>query len=443
MIRSTLPRATLVALSLGCGCSDSGDGGDVDTQSPGPLVTSTPSLGTMPATTDSAATPSVGAPVGAVAAPPAGGDLVGDDFIAEAEAVPVDEEDAECASTSTGTSLVGVVLAFTFDVSASMGSHFQPFYSRELKWEPVVAATKAFFADSTSAGVSATMTFFPNDQASLVTSAGGGGQAGGAIGGGGGDGSCDAAGYEVPDVGLTELPSDAFGTAIDAVTPLGDDDWRLGTPTGPALEGTIASIEAMRAAEPNARYVIVLVTDGEPALCSAEQDDMANVAGIVEAVADEIPTYVIGLGNPVTPDEPDPPTDGIDNLHTIAEAGGTGTAFLIDTNDPAKTTADFRNVIDSIRENSFACALEIPAPPEGEEFDGTQVNVNYSNEMGETPFVYDPTCTEQFAWYYDNPDAPSVIHMCESVCNDIKSDASNQGQLNVEFGCVRRVPGAK
>ncbi len=453
---SQFKSSIIALLTLVCGCSGSDEGvGFAQMNVPGQLVTASAANQPMEEGASSAASGSTSeTPNPAVAViPPENSDVLGgDEFIEEVDVVPAEEQNAECASSSMGTSLVGVVLAFTFDVSASMGSHFEPYYSRALKWDPVVAATKAFFADTTSAGVSATLTFFPNDLANLVGAGGGGAVGGGAVGGGalgggalggGGGGSCDAAGYEQPDVGLTELPSDAFGAAIDAVTPAGDDDWRLGTPTGPALEGTIASIEEMRATEPNAKYVIVLVTDGEPALCSDQQDDINNVAGIVQAVAAETPTYVIGLGNPVTDEDPDPPTDGIDNLHAIAAAGGTGEAFLIDTSNPAQTSADFRAVIDSIRENSFSCELEIPTPPDGEVFDSTKVNVNYTNTLGETPFTYDPSCTEPFAWYYDDEANPSVIHMCDAVCQSIKDDYENQGQLNVEFGCVSRIPGSK
>jgi hypothetical protein len=333
-----------------------------------------------------------------------------------------------------------LVLAFTFDVSASMGSHDEPYYSRAMKWDPVVAATKAFFADTTSVGVSAALTFFPNDQATLTGTGFGGGGMGMGMGGGGiqrGGASCDAANYETPDVPLTPLPSDAFATAIDSVTPADDDTWRLGTPTGPALEGTLAMIQALRETDANSKYVIVLVTDGAPALCSEEQDDIENVAAVAAtALADGIQTYVIGVANPVTEEEPTPPDD-TGNLLAIAQAGGTEQAFIVDTNDPAQTVTDFKSVIEGIRENGFSCEVLIPQPPEGETFDKEKVNVNFTNAQGETPFVYDPTCTERYAWRYDDEAAPTVIELCETVCGDIK--AQSDGELSVQFGCKQRI----
>jgi hypothetical protein len=416
------------------------------------------------ATDDDTAATDTASPDGDLAVvPPEGAGGVDGPLIVEqaGDEVSKEEEGKDCAAANVGTSLVRVVLAFTFDVSASMGSHFAPYYSRELKWEPVVSATKAFFADAASAGISATMTFFPDETASLVGGDAattddtttmdddmadtmfGGGQFGGGGGFQGGGAMCENASYETPDVPLTPLPSDAFATAIDAVTPAGDDDWRLGTPTGPALQGTVDAIRNMQESDPNAKYVIVLVTDGEPAFCpNTGGDPIEPVADIASGVADEIPTYVIGLGNPATDEEPDPPDDGLSNLHVVAEAGGTSMAYIIDTNDPTSTAQSFREVIDTIRENSFSCSLEIPTPPEGEVFDPTKVNVQYNNALGTTEFVNDPTCAADFGWHYDDPDNPTVIQMCDKVCEDIKADYENEGELAVEFGCVSRVPTA-
>ncbi len=429
---STLVCAAALALGWGCSSSDEGNESGATT-TPGALATVDAdgepiAPGAEPGSAAGPATPGT-----VVVVPPAGATpLEGEEIIGVGETAAEPAPPMECASSSTATSLVGLVLAFTFDVSGSMGSHSQPYFAREYKWDPVVAATKAFFADTTSAGVSATLTFFPNDLAPLT-------------GGGGGNrlDACNAADYDQPDVGLTPLPSDAFASAIDAITPPGDGDWRQGTPTGPALEGTIATIEQMRATDPNAKYVIVLVTDGEPAECSNEQNNINFVSGVAASVADEIPTYVIGVGNPMVDGADNPPQGGIDNLHQIAQAGGTDQAFLIDTNDPVQTAADFQAVIDSIRDNSFSCALEIPQPPAGQEFDSTKVNVNYTNAMGMTPLTYDPSCSEEFGWYYDDEENPSVIQMCDSVCTAIQNDATEQGQLNVEFGCLTRIGGAK
>src|SRR5690606_17676903 len=90
------------------------------------------------------------------------------DVIVESEADQAQieaEQNMECASSSEGTELQDVVLAFAFDVSGSMGVNEN---DRLLKWEPVIAATKAFFEDQASDGLLATLTFFPSSAAGTV-----------------------------------------------------------------------------------------------------------------------------------------------------------------------------------------------------------------------------------------------------------------------------------
>lgn len=333
-----------------------------------------------------------------------------------------EEKPVDCASTNTPTALTKVALAFVFDDSASMGSGQRPQDSKELKWDPVVAATKEFFVDPSSEGISAMLTFFPNELAPLT------GDGGFATGGP----SCDSANYADTDVPLTPLPSDAFGLAIDAVTPPDGDSWRLGTPTLPAIEGTIQAIANLSAADPNTRFAIVLVTDGIPALCfSGAEDSVPDVAAAVQTVAADTPTYVIGVESPEEA--------SLDQLNQVAYAGGTGTAFLVDTADPAQTKDDFKAAIETIRESTFSCSTPIPPPPGGEMFDKDKVNVTFTTVTGvETPYTYDPTCSSPTSWYYDNPDSPSAIEVCPAGCDSIKATVDD-GQLDIEFGCKTRI----
>src|SRR5690606_26797124 len=116
-------------------------------------------------------------------------------------------------ANSVPTAIKEVSLSFVFDVSASMGVDSSPQYSRDQKWEPVVAATKAFFSDPASDGMSASLTFCPNEQAPFFADNGGGTLPAEA---------CDSA-YYPPVVDFTALPSAAFETAILAVTPADDN----------------------------------------------------------------------------------------------------------------------------------------------------------------------------------------------------------------------------
>jgi hypothetical protein len=150
------------------------------------------------------------------------------------------------------------------------------------------------------------------------------------------------------------------------------------------------------------------------------------------------------------------PPDSVSNLNTIAEAAGTGPAFLINTDDPQATTASFLEVVNTIRESSFSCQLPIPEAPPGQTFDASKVNVSYTNmrdinadgmitdnEKGLTEFIYDETCAEEFGWHYDDATNPTIIQMCGKVCDAIKADYMNSGQLDVQFGCKHRLPTQK
>lgn len=399
-----------------------------------------------------------------------GGFVESPEDLAAAEAPPPPESDAltECASADAPAALSKVVLAFVFDVSASMGSEFRPYDSKTLKWDPVVAATKTFFSDPASKGISATLTFFPNEFADLTDTLGGpgGGMGGPTVGtnpdavdpaamdpaamdpnvqlqgmpGGSTapEGTCEPGEYSTPDVPLTALPSDAFALAIDAVTPPDEASWRLSTPTLPALEGTIAHIEELRAADPGASYSIVLVTDGMPAMCQMLDDSVQDVADAVAAVSDTTPTYVIGVENPVTEEEPDPP-DSVSGLNLVAEQGGTQAAFLINTDDPTQTSTELANIIEQIRMTSFTCSLEIPPPPEGKTFDQELVNVAFNTATGAVDYAYDPECTGSTGWRFDDEANPGSIELCQSACDALIASLKDaDGQLAVQFGCERR-----
>jgi hypothetical protein len=314
-----------------------------------------------------------------------------------------------CASSNSSAELQELALAFAFDVSGSMGEGDKPFHDKELKWDPVVAASKAFFEAKDTVRVSASMTFFPTKDANR----------------------CDAEEYATPDVPLQSLPSTAFSEAIDAIFPD-----RGGTPTHAVLQATIGYVRGLIEAGSTAKHAIVLVTDGMPQGCTRDTDTVDAVAELVREISDEVPVYVIGIENPVTEAEPNPP-DNVTGLHTIALAGGTGDAFIIDTGNPTQTIADFDEVIQSIRSSGLSCELEIPPAPSGQTFDKDRVNVSLQSGEGVEKLVYSPNCEEEDAWHYDDEGKPTRIVLCERTCEVTKKLADVD--LQVEFGCERRV----
>jgi hypothetical protein len=305
-----------------------------------------------------------------------------------------------CAKQTARATRQPVYLEFAFDVSGSMGKGDKPWHDRALKWEPVVAATKAFFEDDKSEGFSAALTFFPADEE-----------------------RCDKASYQAPDVGMQPLPSQAFGQALDAI---GEEDWRGGTPTLHVLEGIFDQIDNEQSAHPG-RYAVVLVTDGYPQDC--DDDSIDAVAALVKSRAADIPTYVIGVENPPVDDAPDVTS----NLTVVAEAGATGQAYLIDTGDPTKTTSAFKGTIDAIRSAAVSCRLAIPEPPQGQSFDKQKVSVRYLSGSNETALRYDADCKAGDRWHYDDPEEPQELELCPDTCKVLQAD--ELAELVVDFEC--------
>jgi hypothetical protein len=134
-----------------------------------------------------------------------------------------------CESATADARIDTAYLAFAFDVSGSMGKGDELWHDRTLKWDPVVAATQAFFQDPMSRGFSASLTFFPE-------------------GGGDEDVRCVDTNYVVPDVPMTELPSAVFGTALDV---MGAQAWRGGTPTLHVMNGVIQFVRQQRTTNRN------------------------------------------------------------------------------------------------------------------------------------------------------------------------------------------------
>jgi hypothetical protein len=294
-------------------------------------------------------------------------------------------------------------MAFAFDISASMGNNAQRFTS---KWQPVVAATKSFFAEQEAAGISASLTFFPSAGSAAV--------------------QCSGGSYVTPSVPQTFLPSPVFADAIDALQMTPNGNWRTSTPTLAVYEGTVASLRAIQQneADANATNAIVLVTDGLPQACG-QNDDLAGVLAAVRASG--ILTYVVGV---------ELEANSVPNLNQLAEAGGTGSAFIIQTGDPTETERDFKAAVDEIRGVTVSCEVQIPLPPVNTKFIPEQVNVTYDVAGEQRRLSYDASCQAADAWRYDDPDAPSVIVLCDNACTTVQANV--QAKLDIEFGCRRQ-----
>jgi Mg-chelatase subunit ChlD len=295
-----------------------------------------------------------------------------------------------CATEPAAVESKPMYLAFIFDKSGSMAVAGSP------KWDSAKAASRAFFEAPDSAGVHASLTFFPSDF----------------------DIACGPDVYETPTVPMTALPSTDFGQSLDAQFPNG------GTPTHEALEGAIvyAQKEAANEAK-DGKVAIVLVTDGLPESGCAE-DTVDCVSAIAASVAETLPTYVIGVGGELT------------SLTQIAAAGGTKSAFIVDTNAPEQIQRDFLGAINAIKMSNISCDYAIPSAPSGKEIDPDKVNVVHHLDSGDTTLAYNPQCDAGAGWHYDDPNAPKHIQLCDVSCRDANN---TPGELRVQFGCAARV----
>jgi hypothetical protein len=314
---------------------------------------------------------------------------------------------SSCAATTAEAGLKPVYLVFLLDESGSMGDGEHG--DRTVKWDPVTSALKAFFGDTASAGITASLTLFPLDKTPP-------GPADQSI-----PADCDAKVYEPPVVTPTALPNPTpFQDAITKVEPPNE----FGTPTLPALTGTIAYAESLLAEDAARKVAIVMVTDGDPVSCDGNTIDATAAAAA--KVADHIPTYVIGVGESLT------------SLNAIAKGGGTDQAFIVSLTDPEKTRTDLLDAIELIRGKAISCELDIPPPPAGKKLDPDKVNVHYSGTtQADAPLKYGTSCMGDVAWHYDDPTQPTKILLCDDTCATIKADA--KAKLGVEFGCVNRV----
>jgi len=318
-----------------------------------------------------------------------------------------------CAASSAQAELSPVYLVFLLDESGSMGDGDNG--NRMLKWDPVTAALKAFFADDASTGITASLSVFPLNQNKSM------GVADSHLAP-----ACNAAAYVDPIVMPTALPNDKlFADAIQTLDPPNE----YGTPTYPGLSGTIQYAESVLAEDEGRKVAIVMVTDGQPYGCSSQGNNINNTAMAAAGVADRIPTYVIGVADT---------SNSLDSLDDIAKGGGTDKAFIVEVDDPEQTRTELLDAINLIRGQAISCELPIPTPPAGKRLDPDKVDVQFTaTGQPATSLKYGSECTGDTAWRYDDAAKPTTVMLCEATCNTVKADA--QGKLDVVFGCVDRM----
>lgn len=290
-----------------------------------------------------------------------------------------------CVSTSAAAEHVPLDIIFLIDQSGSMHG---------LKWMTVTSALTTFFNDPASNGIGAGMLFFPYSAW-----------------------DCDLDHYKTLTVPTDVLPANAFALTNSFVP----DAMGAGTPTYPALEGTLMQATAYQDAHPTHKVIVILATDGDPNGCDNSIPDIAGLASSALNY-DGVHTYVIGV-----------PGATIANLDQIALAGGTMSAY-----DNTNDITLFFSTISQIRTVGLGCDFEIPPPPDTEQLNPDEVNFSYTPKGTGMPAVLPRAtdlagCNGQPGWYYDNNTAPTEITLCPASCATVQADSS--AKVSVLFGC--------
>jgi len=334
--------------------------------------------------------------------------------------------DSGCAATQSKAEQVPLDMYIMFDQSGSMSEAA----GNSTRWAATTSALKAFVEQPDAAGIGVGLQYFP-----LSTGASCGsicmtnadcGMCGpcmlvgffGVCQGVQNEG-CDIAAYTAPEVAIAPLPGVAptIVASMNAHSPSG------GTPTSAALQGAVDHAKDWATKNPDHVTVVVLATDGDPTNCDT---NLNNINAIAAAGANGVPkilTFVIGVGNSSAA------------LNGIAQAGGTGQAYFVDSNQSA--TDEFLKAMNEIRGAALACSYLIPEPAMGE-LDFGNVNVQFKPAGAEPVIIPKVNSNAEcpasgFAWFYDNNAEPKQIMMCDATCETIKKDT--EGEVSILIGC--------
>jgi hypothetical protein len=241
--------------------------------------------------------------------------------------------------------------------------------------------------------------------------------------------SCDVGLYETPDVPIALLPGNAAAItqSIDAHMP------EAFTPTGPALTGAIDYMKSWGAAHPGRQPVVVLVTDGYPTECpqGVTVTDIASIAKAGFEGTPKIPTFIIGFAD----------GGALDNLDSVAKAGGTIKAFQISGGDLG---AQFTQAMLSITTTPLSCNFNLPATGDASPaIDLNLVSVHYiaaatriDSEVPKVDGLGGCAKNANTGWYFDDPAAPVKILLCPGTCSNLGA-----GSLSIEYGCISESSG--
>lgn len=240
---------------------------------------------------------------------------------------------------------------------------------------------------------------------------------------------CGAESYAVADVPIA-VPSDraALIASLRARQPNGL------TPTGPALSGALEQARVWAGENPGRQVVTVLATDGFPTECEPlEAGDIAALASTAAASPEAVKTFVIGVFS-----DADLGQDGQTTLNALAQAGGTGEAFVINTTR-ANVADSFLDALNIIRTTAVGCEFRLD-PAVALDLDAVNLKLSSGGEQRDlfnVPSAADCGARDE-GWYYvrDGAGNPSQINVCPAVCAGFMSGSV---RVDLEIGCATRI----
>jgi hypothetical protein len=322
--------------------------------------------------------------------------------------------DAEltCGTTTQEALAVPLDLFILLDQSGSMTLE-------GARWDPVTAALESFVQNPAWSGIGVGLDYFPQGATTTEDPV-----------------ICTPSVYATPEVPIAELPGNAAAltTSIDAhyfTAAAGEDPAHWGTPTRPAVEGTLQHLVPYQVAHPERKVVLLLATDGKPSTQHCTGNTIAGIAEVLAGAASAatpLLTYVIGIGD-------------IENLNELAVAGGSGQdAFIVDGTGTT-TEQEFAAALDAIRRLALPCQYPIPPGENGNAIDPAKVNVKHGAEGAaeDAVFLKVESVTDCVAgennWYYDDELAPTAVVMCPAACAALSAG----GRIDLVFGCDTEV----
>ncbi len=310
-----------------------------------------------------------------------------------------------CAGGSELVHFEPVIMYVQIDKSGSMGG---------TKWDGTINAMTAFFQSPGAAGLGAALEFFPLP-------------VGVTAGDGCGDASCVGGNCAIPPCANPMVPAGFLTAAVGEpqelalVAGLNSQAPGGGTPTYPALAGALSWATTQQAADPDSNYIAVLITDGDATQCTT---DTASLSALAQNAFNNsgVRTYTIGM-------------DGanITALDSIAAAGGTTQAIVIQGTNQNNIEAQLVSTFQGIASSNISCTFPLPSSGNFDPNNVTMVRTSSTNVQTTVPQVTNAAACVGDGWYFDDNLNPTAITLCTTSCTAVQTDPG--ASIGLSVGC--------